>query len=79
MRDYLTYDEKFVIVKDALTIDTIAFGKAFSKFEAEHHNCDECSMCDLFGNCLAKMMWPRITEEMIDVVARWMVMEDKRI
>lgn len=70
------YDEKFEIAKEILTIDTIIFGKAFAKFEAAHHDCDECPMCDVFGNCLAKMMWPRITEEMIDVIARWMAMED---
>lgn len=70
------YDEKFEIAKEILTNDTILFGKVFAKFEAAHHSCDNCSMCDLFGNCLAKMMWPRITEEMIDVIARWMAMED---
>ena len=75
----MNYDEKFAKVKETLAIDTIAFGKAFAKFEAAHHDCDKCSMCDLFGNCLAKMMWPRITVEMIDVVARWMVLEDERV
>lgn len=75
----LTYNEKIVIFKDALVNDTIAFGKAFGKFEAAHHDCDECPMCDAFGNCLAKMQWPRITEEMIDIITRWMVMEDVRV
>lgn len=75
----MNYDKKFANVKETLAVDTIAFGKAFAKFEAAHHDCDKCSMCDLFGNCLAKMMWPRITVEMIDVVARWMVLEDERV
>lgn len=76
MKGPSTYNEKFEIVKEVLTTDTIIFGKAFDKFEAAHHYCDECPMCDVFGNCLAKMQWPRITEEMIEIIARWMAMED---
>ena len=74
-----TYNEKFANMKETLAIDTIAFGKAFNKFEAAHHDCDECPMCDVFGNCLAKMQWPRITVEMIEIIARWIVMEDKKV
>lgn len=75
----MNYDKKFAKMKETLAVDTIAFGKAFAKFEAAHHDCDKCSMCDLFGNCLAKMMWPRITAEMIDIVARWIVLEDEKV
>lgn len=78
MRNF-TYNEKFVIFKEDLANDTIAFGKAFDKFEAAHHDCDECPMCDAFGNCLAKMQWPRITMEMIEIIARWMVLEDEKV
>ena len=74
-----TYNEKFANMKETLIIDTIAFGKAFAKFEAAHHDCDECPMCSAFGICLAKAQWPRITHEMIEIVARWMVMEGERV
>lgn len=75
-----TYNEKFANMKETLAIDTIAFGKAFNKFEAAHHDCDECPMASIdTGTCLAKTVWPRITYEMIEIIAEWMVMEDERV
>lgn len=71
------YDEKFEIAKEVLANDTIIFGKAFSKFEAAHHDCDDCPMAPVgTGTCLAKTVWPRITVEMIEIIAEWMAMED---
>ena len=76
----MNYNDRFETAKETLAIDTIAFGKAFAKFEAAHHDCDECPMASAdTGTCLAKTVWPRITVEMIDVVARWIVLEDKKV
>lgn len=74
----IPYEDKVDVMKELLYHDTIEFSKAFEKFEKAQSGCDKCPLCDLYGTCLPKMLWPRVDKTIIDTVAKWMVFEEEK-